>query len=306
MARDRGVLAGPLLMWVGPLDSWLRQVGCSPGRAGRGVNAFVRLSAWMAVRGLGVADLDEDVIDEHIRTERQRSGARFPGAAQYLPLAKKFLAHQGVLVLRAPVSRELGGIPRLPAGPLAGVVGELVAWLRAEGYAPGTTLSVAETAARLGAWMSAENLDVADLDEAVLGRFVTAQTSGAVRHPSSARRIVTVRKFLFATARLTSTDSPAPVLDAVRQCLQAWGRDVAHERGAGQGWIREQTRWARGFLQQVGGLDGQAVGTGLMSGRSMSMSPPQAGATRCRRGGTWSRRCGRFWRGLSGPVWSRR
>jgi hypothetical protein len=46
--------------------------------------------------------------------------------------------------------------------------------LRAEGYASGTALSVAGTAARLGAWMSSENLDVTNLDEVVLGRFVAA------------------------------------------------------------------------------------------------------------------------------------
>jgi hypothetical protein len=138
MARGRVKLAGPLVMWIGPLDSWLRQAGLSPGRVSRAVNAFARLSSWMADRGLGIADLDEDVIDEHIRAERQRSGARSPAAAQYLPVAKRFLAFQGVLVLRARASRDLGGIPRLPAGPLAGVVSELVAWLRAEGYASGT------------------------------------------------------------------------------------------------------------------------------------------------------------------------
>jgi site-specific recombinase XerD len=257
MARGREDLAGPLLMWIGPLDSWLRQTGCSPERASRAVNAFARLSAWMAARGLGVADLDEDVIDEHIRTERQRSGARSPAAAQYLPLAKRFLASQGVLVLRAPVSRNLGGIQRLPAGPLVSLVSELVTWLRAEGYAPGMALSVAETAARLGAWMGAENLDMADLDEAVLQRFVAAQTSGSDWHPSSARRIVTVRKFFLATGRLPSVDSPAPVLDVVGQCLQARGQHVADERGAGAGWIREQARWAHGFLEQLRGLDGQ-------------------------------------------------
>ncbi len=257
MARGRVVVGGPLMMWVGPLDSWLGRTGLSPGRVSRTVNAFAGLSSWMADRGLGVADLDEDVIDEHIHAERQRSGARSPAAAQYLPVVKKFLASQGVLVLHPRAGRGLGGIPRLAAGPLSGVVSELVVWLRAQGYAPGTALSVADTAARLGAWMSAENIDVTGLDEPVLGRFVTAQTSGPDPHPSSARRIVTVRKFLLATGRLRSADSPPPALDAVGQCLQAWGREVARERGAGQGWIREQARWVRGFLDQMTGVDDQ-------------------------------------------------
>ena len=210
----------------------------------------------MAAGGLTVAELTEDVIDEHIRAE-QRSGARSPAAVQYLPLVKRFLASRGVLVLRPPASRNLGGTPRLPAGPLADVVTELVIWLRAKGYAKGTALSVAGTAARLGAWMSAHKLDVEDLDEVVLERFVAAQSRGPHRHPSAARRIVTVRKFLNVTGRLRPTEPSDPVLDAVDQCVQEWGRWMQRERGAGPGWISEQTRWARGFLQQVCGSDGQ-------------------------------------------------
>jgi site-specific recombinase XerD len=257
MASSREELTGPLLMWIGPLNSWLGQTGLSPGRADRTVNAFARLSSWMDSRGLGVSDLDEGLIDEHIRMERQRSGARSPAAAQYLPVAKRFLTDQGILVLRARASRDLGGIPRLPAGPLSGVVTESVAWLRAEGYAAGTALSVAGTFARLGAWMSTQNLAVTDLDEAVLARFITAQTSGSDRHPSSARRIVTVRKFLFATGYLNGADVAEPPLDAVDQFLQTWGCEVARERGTGQVWIREQARWLRGFLEQVTGAHGR-------------------------------------------------
>jgi site-specific recombinase XerD len=257
VARGGKDFAGPLLMWTGPLESWLQQAGCSPGRTRRTANAFGRLSTWMAARGLTVADLNEDVIDEHIRSERQRSGARSPAAVQYLPLAKRFLAWRGVLVLRGPASRDLGGVPRRAAGPLAGVVTELVMWLRTKGYAKGTALSVADTTARLGAWMSSQKLDIDDLDGVVLERFVAAQSRGPHRHPSSARRIVTVRKFLIATERLRPTEAPVPVLDAVAQCLQEWGRCVQLERGAGQGWISEQARWARGFLHQVCGPDGQ-------------------------------------------------
>ena len=176
---------------------------------------------------------------------------------QYLPLAKRFLASRGVLVVRGPASRSLGGVPRLLAGPLAGVVIELSIWLHANGYAQGTALSVAGTAARLGAWMSSHKLDVDDLDERLLERFVAAQSLGPQRHPSSARRIVTVRKFFVATGRLRPSEQSAPVLDAVGQCLQQWDRCMQLERGAGPGWVREQARWARGFLYQVCGPDGQ-------------------------------------------------
>lgn len=107
---------GPLAVWIGPLVSWLEQTGCAPGRAQRTVRAFARLSSWMASGGWGVADLDEALIADHVRAERERSGSRFPAAFQYLPLAARFLAAQGVLVLSDRKSRDRGGVPlRMPA-----------------------------------------------------------------------------------------------------------------------------------------------------------------------------------------------
>src|ERR1700693_736580 len=108
MARGRVVVGGPLMMWVDPLDSWLGQTGLSPGRVSRTVNAFAGLSSWMADRGLGVADLDEDVIDEHIHAERQRSGARSPAARQGLPVAQKILCLPGCFGVASPSRPRLG------------------------------------------------------------------------------------------------------------------------------------------------------------------------------------------------------
>lgn len=248
---------GPLSVWVGPLAGWLEDSGCAPGRTRRAVRAFARLSSWMVARGLSAADLDEDVIDEHIGAERERSGSRFPAAFQYLPLAKRFLAAQGLLVLRGPRSRDRGGMPRLDAGPLAGVLVELVVWLRGEGYARGTAQSVACTAARLGAWMSTEGLGVARLDDAVLDRFVAAQSRGPVRHPSSARRIAAVRKFLTAAGVLVPADAAASAAEPGPVCLQWWGRYLRAERGVSPGWVHECQGWARAFLEQMTGPDGQ-------------------------------------------------
>ena len=257
MARRHEGFEGPLSPWSGALELWLEESGCTRERARRCVNAFRRLSQWMADCGLSVRDLDEALIDAHIRGEQERSAAKFPAALQYLPLAKRFLASRNVLVLRGPASRALGGIPRLAAGPLAGTVTELVAWMRTEGYAGGTALSVAGTAARLGAWMTSKQLEVEDLDEEVLQRFVATQTTGGDQHPSSARRIVTIRKFLLATGSLPVVETPAAVLEAAGQALEAWAVQVRHEYGIGQGWLSEQARWTRGFLEQMTGADGQ-------------------------------------------------
>lgn len=248
---------GPLAGWIDPFASWLVFSGCAPGRAQRAVLTFGRLSSWLAERDVGLADLDEDVIDEYILAEQLRSGSKFPSAFQYLPLAKRFLASQGLVTLRGPATRDRGGIPRLPAGPLGEVVADLVAWLRAEGYAPGTATSVACTAARLGAWMAEARLGIEDLDDAVLDRFVAAQVRGPARHPSPVRRIVAVRKFLTAVGLLNVAQAPSPAPTPVDWALQAWGQYEREAHGAGPSWVREQHRWARVFLEQVTGPDGQ-------------------------------------------------
>ena len=111
----------------------------------------------------------------------------------------------GVLAPAAPVVRSRGGVPGYWRGPLSGVISELVPWLRVQGYATGTAMSVAETAARLSAWMRTAALTAGDVSHELLERFVAVEASGPVRHPSSARRIVTVRKYLIACGMLGET-----------------------------------------------------------------------------------------------------
>jgi hypothetical protein len=87
----------------------------------------------MVGRGLGVGDLNEQLIDEHIDWAREQTLARTPAAVQYLSLAKRFLAARDVLVLGGPASGDLRGVPRRPSGALSDAVGELAIWLRTNG-----------------------------------------------------------------------------------------------------------------------------------------------------------------------------
>lgn len=250
--------------WAEPLKAWLKGSKISEERSRRAVLAFGRFSAWVTGRGLGAEDVDEDVIDEYIELERQRSGSQVPAAAQYLPLVKRFLAARGVLVRRPPVSRVRHGRPRLSGGPLGEVVLGLVAWLRDQGYAPGTATSVACTAARLSNWMARRGVGVQDLDEALLTRFVASQVRGRRRHPSSARRIVTVRKFLLVIGLLPAP-LPAPAaLSPSGRLLQEWTEYLRFRRGVSQGWATEVCRWVAGFLAELPvDPDGQLLWDGV-------------------------------------------
>jgi len=241
--------AGPLAVHVDALHDWLGRSGGLPGRSVRCEHAFARFSSWMARRHLELADLDGDLIDEYVGQEQERTGSRSPAAFQYLPVARRYLVAAGVVRPAAPVSRCRGGVPRLLAGPLASMVPEMVTWLRVQGYAPGTVKSVAEAAARLSAWMHVRELTVEDVSHELLERFVVAQTTGPVRHPSSAHRIVTVRRYLTARGVLGEyLVPPAQPTTPVAAELDAWGAWLRAERGIGAGTVADQRRWAGPFL----------------------------------------------------------
>jgi site-specific recombinase XerD len=106
--------------------------------------------------------------------------------------------------------------------------------------------------------MATEGLDVDRLDDALLTRFVEAQTQGPVRHPSSARRIVTVRKFLLATGLVTETVSrvDVPAATPAQECLDSWVHYLRCERGLGLATVREYQRWVEAFVTQSAGSDG--------------------------------------------------
>lgn len=292
--------ADPMQVWAEPLEAWLRDSKISTERSRRAVLAFGRFAAWITGRGLGAEDVDEDVIEEYVDLERQRSGSRVPAAAQYLPLVKRFLAAHGVLALRPPVSRRRDGLPRLRGGPLDEVVLGLVAWLQDQGYATGTVASVGCTAARLSHWMARQGLGAQDLDDALLARFVASQARGRRRHPSSAHRIVTVRKFLLATGLLDAPLPPSPALSPEELLLREWTAHLRTRRGSGRGG---RARPADGSQTWLPSYPSTPTGTcsGTVSTRlsSTGTSPGRAWGTRCPRGVIWSRRRAACWTGRS-------
>ena len=102
------------------------------------------------------------------------------------------------------------------------VVLDLVAWMKEQGYAAGTVGPVACTAARLSCWLARQSLCVQDLVGAVLSRFAASQARGPHRRPSSARRVVTARKFFVATSLLAPPSPPPPLNPAKPQRPSVW------------------------------------------------------------------------------------
>lgn len=313
MSRPRAPMTGPLRGWVDRLESWLCRSGCCAERADRIVSTFKRFSAWMEAHGHVVSDVDEDLINVFVAWECRRSQARMPAAVQYMPAVKRFFAGEGIFTLRPPRSRSLEGVPRRDAGPLAGVMVDLVTWMRSEGYAPGTTVSVANTAARLGSWMGVHAVSLAELDSDVLQMFVRAEMSGPTPHPSSAKRIITVRKFLTYTGRVQVTTADRGVDNGpVEQCVQEWAVWQCRYRQVGHRWLAEQSRWVRGFLGRLrvveGHIDWAMLNAGVIHtlvaavGVGYSVSSRRHLATALRSVLRWAFATGRLDRDLAGLV----
>lgn len=107
--------------------------------------------------------------------------------------------------------------------------------------------------AQLSYWMARQGLGSQDLDAALVTRFVASLARGRRRHPSSARRIVTVRKFLLAAGLLAPPSPPPPPTapTPAQQVLQEWAGHLRHRRGVSQGWARAAHRWAAGFVAEL-------------------------------------------------------
>ena len=151
---------------------------------------------------------------------------------------------------------------------------------------PGTVMSVAETAARLSAWMGKAALTAGDVSHELLERFVAAEAAGPVRHPSSARRIVAVRKYLIACGLLGQPAVPTLQGTPVTAELDAWGGWLAG-RGIGVTTVADQRRWAGPFLTGLADGDGRSAGLRPAVMRRTGMSPHAGRVTRCPRGGIW-------------------
>ncbi|MFZ1384408.1 MAG: tyrosine-type recombinase/integrase [Propionicimonas sp.] len=294
------------------VTDWLRACAYSPGSSAITMGCLQRFSAWLASEGLGLADLSDGVIDRYLVEERIRLDGGIPAAVQHLAVFRRFLVARGTLAPRPPASRDRGGLPRLLVGPLVDLLPDLVCWLKCEGYARGTALSVAGTAARLSVWMQQAAVDVAAVDDVVLARFVAVQQHAPDYHPSSAKRIVTIRKFLLARGHLKINPLhpvPATVVDVE---LSAWASWQQVERGVGAGTIADRRSWAHDLVTALAagncivdwsGLDCSIVNRYVAErGRGYSLSSRRHLVDAMRSLARWAFLTGRLSRSVSAGI----
>jgi site-specific recombinase XerD len=158
---------------------------------------------------------------------------------------------------RSPTARpHADRIPLVPVGPLAPkVVPECREWLAAQGYSPGSTAAIVNLLGRLSLWMQQVDVDVDDVDEELLDRFVAAERSRDFVCVTVKTSMGTMRRFLTAAGYLgatgADTDAVTPAQEAVAQWC-AWMRD---QRGLAEKTIVARCHYAAGLLGVVTAAD---------------------------------------------------
>mgnify|MGYP000928715087 FL=1 len=146
--------------------------------------------------------------------------------------------------------------PRRHAGPLVAVMVELIDWLVAEGYAATTQRNQVRAAARLGSWLAADGVELADVDVECVGRLVRQDNELHPEHRSANENVSAVLRFLWETGRLKPSPLPTPEQRPLQACLAAWVRFLEAEQGQGASWLDKARRVGESFLRLIEDEDG--------------------------------------------------
>lgn len=141
----------------------------------------------------------------------------------------------------------LGIRPRRDGGALADIMGDLIGWLRGQGYAVTTSRNVARAGLRLGEWMVRAGLTLGDLDTEVIAGLIASDNAAHPSHRVSNESTSAVAHFLESTGLLPIPTSPADRQTAAQACLEQWCASlVAQEYGSN--WVAKARSWGGPFL----------------------------------------------------------
>jgi site-specific recombinase XerC len=311
VGRPPSPLVGPLEPLGGEFSEWLAGSGLGRECRVRARGVFRALSAWLAVRGVALGDVGEEVLGSFEAAERDR--VAHPAAEQYVPVVRRFFVSRGAFAARPPATRGLGGVPRLRVGPLADELPGFVEWLAARGYADGTAVSAACVLARFSAWLGERGPGRDAVDWAALAAFGDAERSRG--HVSSVRRVAVARRFLEERGLLAAAPAEPPAaLSPVAAEVESWVADMRRERGLAPGTLAEHRRWGLVLASELAGPDGRVEwdrATPELVARHMAVQGRgRAAATVCHLAASvrsllaWAHASGRLARPVAGSVLS--
>lgn len=143
----------------------------------------------------------------------------------------------------------LGMRPVRDGGALKPLMGPLVDWLTAEGYALTTIHNIVRAALRLGDWMNRDGITIADLDSGTIAALVQADNAAHPSHRVANESTGAVQRFLRATGRITPVEVLQPIGEAAT-CLAQWC-SVLDAAGYGASWIEKARTWAGPILDLI-------------------------------------------------------
>ena len=151
--------------------------------------------------------------------------------------------------------------PKRDDGALDGQVVGYRAWLVQRGYTPGTVRNMLKDLGRVGRWLSGQGLTAGDLNEQVVGAFVSDSEQSGAKRVLGPRAMVPLLEFLRhcgVTAVAVPVSSP---LGALMDGYRTW---MLRDRGLAPTTVLRYENAARRFLGE------QCVGNGVFSPSSLT------------------------------------
>lgn len=159
---------------------------------------------------------------------------------------------------RSPTARSYPvRVPRVAVGPLAPMVlSECSRWLAGLGYSPGSAAGVANVLQRLSWWMQLAGVEVDDIDEELLARFLADEGSRDLPCTAVKQWIGTMRRFLTAAGYLSAAVVQSDSLTPTQSAVADWCSWMRQQCGLAEKTIAARCHYTAGFLDMLAAADG--------------------------------------------------
>jgi site-specific recombinase XerD len=139
------------------------------------------------------------------------------------------------------------GTTRRKPGLLGPQVEGYRAWLAGRGYTPDTVRNMLKDLGQVGLWLQAEQLEVSELDEQQLARFLADRLAAGRRPRLGLRALAPLLRYLRATGATPPVMPSTAPLDVLLGQYRAW---MLNERGLSDSTMLRYENTARRFLRE--------------------------------------------------------
>jgi site-specific recombinase XerD len=134
-------------------------------------------------------------------------------------------------------------LERLSVGPLAPYLGPYLARIKKDGYALSSVPCQAYAIARFSRWLNQQRIQLKDVDEALVQRFL--QRAGVIHRPEPE---TILRLLLILRENGVVADEPAPRFNAIQQCVEEYKDYLLRQRGLSESSLPNYLSYADQFV----------------------------------------------------------